>query len=206
MSFNVKDVIKKIFQEHTKILDDWCKAYLSKEYEIGNDIHPGCFTIQQRKVKNPNNFGWDYTIVPNDQEFGFMVKWKSREEEIPPKDGTKFLAYVNICIKENTVNLPGIFKKEYRICWFEDKFWRSYDQEKGYQILNWALLPSPPIKTPRWEKLGWCCENLYNFYMPKYSESNNPGVLMGDDNSLFVGNITERINICPWCGENINNE
>lgn len=208
--FTMQNAIKDISNQHRKILDDWCKAYLAKEYEIGNDIHPGCFTIEQREVSTPGQFGYEYMISPNDQNLGERVKWKSKEEEVPPKDGTKFFAYVSICIEENRGCVPGKFRNDYKICWFKDGFWRTDDQKEGFQILKWMKFPIPEEKIPYWKKQGWCCENLYNSTLEKYSESNgyptNPGVLQGDDNSLFIGKIQERINLCPWCGEYVNKE
>ena len=61
-----------------------------------------------------------------------------------------------------------------------------------------------------WKQFGWCCENLYNSTNKEYSVDDgypqNPPVLQGDDNSLFIGIIQERINVCPWCGEYVNKE
>lgn len=38
-------VIQNISENHRKIIDDWCKAYLAELYEEGKDIKPGCFTL-----------------------------------------------------------------------------------------------------------------------------------------------------------------
>jgi len=37
--------IRDIANNHRKIIDDWCKAYLAQLYEEGVEIKPGCFTL-----------------------------------------------------------------------------------------------------------------------------------------------------------------
>jgi len=41
----IEKAIQEIEKNHHKIIDDWCKAYLSQLYEEGIDIKPGCFTL-----------------------------------------------------------------------------------------------------------------------------------------------------------------
>jgi hypothetical protein len=41
----VQKVVKEISENHHKIIDDWCKAYLAQLYEEGKGIKPGCFTL-----------------------------------------------------------------------------------------------------------------------------------------------------------------
>lgn len=41
----LEKVIKDISENHRKIIDDWCKAYLAQLYQEGIDIKPGCFTL-----------------------------------------------------------------------------------------------------------------------------------------------------------------
>jgi hypothetical protein len=65
-------------------------------------------------------------------------------------------------------------------------------------------------KIPEWKRLEWCCENLYKSTLEEYSTDGgypqNPSILQGDDNSLFVGHVEDRITFCPWCGMKLNNE
>lgn len=190
-------VIKDISNQHRKIIDEWCKAFLAKEYEIGNSIHPGCFTIEQREINESGHFGYEYMIKPNDQNLGVRLNWKSKEEEFPPHDGTKFLAYVSICVKENIGHIPGTFKNNYKICWFEDGFWRSDDKDQSFQILQWIKIPEP--KKPKWKQLNLCCEIFFEN-------------VDCEEDVYTIENITEVLKFCPWCGRScdknrkINNE
>lgn len=195
--YTIHEVMQNISNEHRKILDEWCKAYLAKEYEIGNDIHPGCFTIEQREVRNPNQCGWDYMIVPNDQNLGTRVEWKSIEDQTPP-DG-KFIIYSDgillHCVGRYCANEENPMPSSTFLPWSRAKYW--------------MLLPEPPIKTPRWKQLGWCCENLYNSTNKEYSMDSgypeNAPMLMDERNQLYIGKIDDRIEFCPWCGKEVNN-
>jgi hypothetical protein len=134
------------------------------------------------------------------------VNWKSSEEEKPPKDGTKFLAYVNICVEENRGKIPGVFKTDYKICWREGDFWKTDDPKKGFQILKWMEIVKPKEeKIPEWKRLELCCENLYKSTQDPFPQE-NPSILMFSPNEFFVMHIEDRINFCPWCGMKFNNE
>ncbi len=43
------EILQKIVQEirdnHNKIIDDWCKAYLAQLYEEGKEIKPGNYIL-----------------------------------------------------------------------------------------------------------------------------------------------------------------
>lgn len=41
----IEKVVREISQNHRKIIDDWCKAYLAHLYEEGVEIKPNCFTL-----------------------------------------------------------------------------------------------------------------------------------------------------------------
>lgn len=41
----LKKVVQEISENHRKIIEDWCKAYLAQMYQEGHDIKPGCFTL-----------------------------------------------------------------------------------------------------------------------------------------------------------------
>jgi hypothetical protein len=45
MDDELQNIVKEIAENHRKIIDDWCKAYLSQLYEEGFEIKPGCFTL-----------------------------------------------------------------------------------------------------------------------------------------------------------------
>ena len=48
MDEKFEEAIKFIGENHRKIIDDWCKAYLAQMYEEGVDIKPGCFTLVEQ--------------------------------------------------------------------------------------------------------------------------------------------------------------
>ena len=48
MDEKFEEAIKFIAENHRKIIDDWCKAYLAQMYEEGVDIKPGCFTLVEQ--------------------------------------------------------------------------------------------------------------------------------------------------------------
>ncbi len=37
--------VQDISENHRKILDDWCQAYMAQRYEEGKSIKPGSFTL-----------------------------------------------------------------------------------------------------------------------------------------------------------------
>lgn len=37
--------IRDISDNHRKIIDDWCKAYMAQLYEEGIKLEPGCFIL-----------------------------------------------------------------------------------------------------------------------------------------------------------------
>lgn len=41
----LEKVVQDIAENHRKIIDDWCKAYLAELYEKDIEIKPGCFTL-----------------------------------------------------------------------------------------------------------------------------------------------------------------
>ncbi len=44
----LEKVVQEISNNHHKIIDDWCKAYLAQLYEEGHDIKPGSFTLNEQ--------------------------------------------------------------------------------------------------------------------------------------------------------------
>lgn len=41
----LKKVMQDIMDNHTKIIDDWCKAYLAQLYQESHSIKPGDFKL-----------------------------------------------------------------------------------------------------------------------------------------------------------------
>lgn len=56
----LQEAIDNICTNHHKILDDWCKAYLSEIYELGLELKPGCFVLNQMQVNEEGKIGWKY--------------------------------------------------------------------------------------------------------------------------------------------------
>ena len=43
------EAVKQIAENHRKIIDDWCKAYMAQLYEEGHDLKPGSFTLCEQE-------------------------------------------------------------------------------------------------------------------------------------------------------------
>lgn len=82
-------IVEQISSQHHKILDDWCKAYLAKEYELNQHIHPGCYTIIEQVLAYPQ-IGNKYFIRKNTKD-EFLLKnlelapWIDVNNSIPDK-------------------------------------------------------------------------------------------------------------------------
>lgn len=44
----LQKIVSDISLNHSKIIDDWCKAYLAQIYEEGHEIKPGSFTLNEQ--------------------------------------------------------------------------------------------------------------------------------------------------------------
>lgn len=55
---------QEIAKNHRKIIDDWCKAYLSQLYQENGNIKPGCFILHQQEVREGNKIGYKYWFEP----------------------------------------------------------------------------------------------------------------------------------------------
>lgn len=55
-------------ENHHKIIDDWCKAYLAQLYEEGVDIKPGCFSlmVDENVTLHEGTLTRKYRFVKND--------------------------------------------------------------------------------------------------------------------------------------------
>ena len=43
-------IVKEISENHHKIIDDWCKAYMAELYERGFEIKPGNFILNEQEL------------------------------------------------------------------------------------------------------------------------------------------------------------
>ena len=48
MDERLQKVVQESTHNHSKIIDDWCKAYLAQLYEEGVQLKPGCFTLNEQ--------------------------------------------------------------------------------------------------------------------------------------------------------------
>lgn len=175
--FTVHKILTEIFNKKEKIIDDWCKAYIAKEYQIGNDVHPGSFTLEQRQVNDPNQVGWDYKIVPNDQEFGVRVKWEPIETA--PKDGTTILLLNSNYAREVLLG-----------CWNESKG-EFYSKDYKMNPTHWMRIPKLP------EKKHFCSRGPLNLDVCKERD----GKLFLTSSVFGVPPKEMEVTYCPFCGE-----
>lgn len=191
--FTFHKILREISNENKKILDDWCKAYLAKQYQLGENIHPGNFTLEQRQVNDPNQVGWDYKLVPNDQNLGFgeRVKWVQCKECLPEED----LVVLCYC--------PGIDGQLPGRDWMDSDFcigshkggcWKRIDNE-NIGVESWMKIPDIP-DLPR--PMHFCS-----------SGSLNQDVCIERDGKLFLTSILFpnkeiQVQYCPFCGEHFN--
>ena len=50
MDDKLEKAMKEIQQNHYKIIDDWCKAYMAQRCKEGKSINPGDFTLVQQNL------------------------------------------------------------------------------------------------------------------------------------------------------------
>jgi hypothetical protein len=71
----LKFTVEEISKNHRKIIDDWCKAYLSQLYEENLSIKPGDFILVEQVPKMHGNvFSKKYWFEPNTLNYVSVVK------------------------------------------------------------------------------------------------------------------------------------
>jgi hypothetical protein len=71
----LNEIVKNISENHHKIIDDWCKAYLAQQYQEGKEIKPNCFTLfhkQQDSLKG--DIIHKYWFEPKEKEESYNDK------------------------------------------------------------------------------------------------------------------------------------
>lgn len=184
VSFKLHDYIRKIQLEHKQILEDWCKAWLSKEYELGNDIHPGCFTLIQENKDNGISFGYEYRIEPNEQEMGQRIKWIKCKDRLPDNEE------IVICYCQGYDRFgPGTLHKRSNFCIGShiNGCWKGLDNE-NIDVYAWSKIPQPI------EKKHECC-----------NDTKNPIRCFQEYGKLYIGIIEHgkvyEVDYCPYCGK-----
>ena len=46
----LKKAIQEISENHSKIIDDWCKAYMAELYKRGHELKPGSFVLNEQEL------------------------------------------------------------------------------------------------------------------------------------------------------------
>ncbi len=61
MDYLLEKAVQDITQNHRKIIDDWCKAYMAQLYQQGKSIDVGSFTLMQQNLSMaPGEVGYKY--------------------------------------------------------------------------------------------------------------------------------------------------
>lgn len=82
----LQEAIKDICTNHHRIIDDWCKAYLSELYGLGIALKPGCFTLNQMQVNENGNIGWKYWFTIKENNMDRLEKTLEENFEANIKD------------------------------------------------------------------------------------------------------------------------
>lgn len=51
----LQKVVQEIAENHRKIIDDWCKAYLAQLYQENGEIKPGDFILYEQQPTYHNH-------------------------------------------------------------------------------------------------------------------------------------------------------
>ena len=120
MQNTLEKVCKQISENHHKIIDDWCKAYLAELYEEGHTIKPGNFALcEQEATLNSDGFlGKKYWFRFKTKEDFNMTEWTKVKDGLP----------------ENMLPVIVIADGgEYRVDYFDP----SEGWQKGYRVVAW---------------------------------------------------------------------
>lgn len=83
---SLSKVVQEISQNHHKIIEDWCKAYLAQLYEEGYEIKPGCFTLNEQVPTyniNQNCMVKKYWFEIGTPHFDNENEWISVDDRLP---------------------------------------------------------------------------------------------------------------------------
>lgn len=133
----IEEVTQKIATQHRKIIDDWCAAYLAKEYELGNDIHPGSFVIEQSPLQfDQHEFGYKYKIVKEELVTRKVDEWHRLSVKKPA-------LYESVLIWSKGMSVTGAYLTETGKWAVID--WDEYEQYLHLDDVEyWKKAPNPP--------------------------------------------------------------
>ncbi len=148
----LEKVVIEISQNHDKIIDDWCKAYLAQLYEEGVDIKPGCFTLnEQVPTIQKAELVKRYWFEPGIPDYPKISCWTKLEDQLPPQDGTPFLGYDPSIEEEGKIYVliyvperkypPGEFEALSRKACYKEASGEGYFTWKP---THWMPLPEKP--------------------------------------------------------------
>lgn len=133
----IEKVVKEISENHHKIIDDWCKAYMAQLYQEGYEVKPGCFTLyEQEPTMQDGIFAKRYWFkygTPDYPEYTNWVKCSDlmpeQEERVLAWDGEK----IEIAYRDKIL----MFESN-RIVWTCAEYIELPD------VTHWMPLPSKP--------------------------------------------------------------
>lgn len=103
LQYNLDEAVREISTNHRRILDDWCKAYMAELYELGLEIKPGCFTLNQMQMNDGGLIGWKYW---------FTFKGKTMDEHMIIETTIKDM-FDNAC---NLIMNENLDDAEFELC------------------------------------------------------------------------------------------
>lgn len=127
----LEKAVSEILNNHLKIIDDWCKAYMAQRFKEGISIDVGSFTLCQQNLSlAPNEVGFKYWFEDGTPDYN--NHWISVDERLPEKNQQVL-----------------IFSGEiYMSTWMEYEFSDElhWDGQLSYLVTHWMPLPKPPGK------------------------------------------------------------
>jgi hypothetical protein len=64
----IQKIVEEISNNHHKIIDDWCKAYMAQIYCEGHGIKPGNYCLHEQDVYENGKFGKRYWFTKIEDE------------------------------------------------------------------------------------------------------------------------------------------
>ncbi len=133
--------IQNIAQNHRKIIDDWCKAYLAQLYEEGVQIKPGCFTLNEQVPtfhKAQDCMVKRYWFEVGKPNYNDCDGWIKCSDALPTH---KIPVYFTYC-DDGEIH-KDIWYDYYEKDWMKEGPRGSYGSYRG-KVTHWMPLPDAP--------------------------------------------------------------